>query len=81
MKLTNHANKRVQQRGFSKQVIDIILNKGRGQFAPGGATKIFIGKKEYQAVVTELKRAIQIMDKAKDATLIINEGRILTVYK
>ena len=81
MKLTDHAEKRSQQRGFSKQIIDIILNQGKNQHAPGGATKIFIGRREYQAVISELKRAIQLMDKAKDATLIIHENRILTVYK
>ena len=80
MKLTKHAGKRVQQRGFSKQIIDIILDKGRQQFALGGATKVFLGRKESQAVITELKRAIQIMDKAKNSTLIITDDLILTVY-
>lgn len=62
-------------------IIDIILNKGKEEHAPGGAIKIFIGKREYQAVVTELKRAIQVMDRAKNATVIINDDRVLTVYK
>jgi len=81
MKLTQHAEKRSQQRGFSKQIIDIILSRGRNRCAPGGAMKIFIGRREYQAVISELKRAIQVMDKAKDSVLIINDDMILTVYK
>lgn len=80
MMLTKHASKRYQQRGFSKQIIDIVLDKGKQQFAPGGATKVFLGKKESQAVITELKKAIQIMDKAKNSTLIIEGNLILTVY-
>ena len=80
MTLTKHARKRGRQRGFSRQIIDIVLEKGRPQFAPGGATKVFLGEKESQAVITELKRAIQIMDKAKNSTLIIDGNVILTLY-
>jgi hypothetical protein len=81
MKLTQHAQKRSRQRGFSKQIIDIIMSQGRKKNAPGGAMKIFIGRRECQAVISELKRAIQVMDRAKDATMIIKDDRILTVYK
>ena len=81
MLMTEHARIRGRQRGFSKQVIDIILKNGKKLNAPGEAMKLFIGKREYQAVVSELKRAIQAMDKAKNTTLIIADNRILTVYK
>ena len=81
MNITDHAQKRINQRGFSNHVLGIILEHGDRGYAPGGATKIFLGKKEYQKVVGELKRAIQIMDKAKGGNLILQDDCILTVYK
>jgi hypothetical protein len=81
MKMTMHAKLRLQQRGFSKHVIDIILDKGRMQNAAGSATKFFLGRKERQEIVAELKRIIQLMDKAEGATIIIKDGHILTLYK
>ena len=46
MRLTGHAQKRKQQRGFSKLSIDIIQNFGRIEKAPGGVIKVFFGRKK-----------------------------------
>jgi hypothetical protein len=81
MKMTKHANTRKSQRGFSKFVMDIILTHGKYKDARGGAMRVFFGKKEYQNIVTELKRAIQLMDKAKGGSIIIAEDKIITLYK
>ncbi len=81
MKLTQHAEKRIQQRGFSKLVIDIVLSQGKEQPAAGGATKIFFGKKECQILIGELKKTIQIVEKARGSSLIIIGDKILTSYK
>jgi hypothetical protein len=81
MIITNHAKKRIKQRGFSKIPLEIILGYGTHEQAPGGATKVFLGKKTHQKIVEELKQTIQLMDKAKGSTLIIHGNRILTAYK
>lgn len=81
MNITGHAQKRIDQRGFSNLILGIILEHGDRGYAPGGATKIFFGKKECQKVVGELKRAIQLMDKARGGNVIIQDDCILTVYK
>ena len=81
MELTRHAGKRTRQRGFSKLALDIIKQYGNCENAPGGATKVFLGKREHQDVVSELKKAIQALDKAKGGTLIVEGDDILTVYK
>jgi len=81
MKLTKHAEKRKNQRGFSRFTLDIIENFGHMERAPGGATKIFLGKRDCLKAAQELKRVIQILDKAKGGNLIISEGAIITVYK
>ena len=81
MKITRHAKKRISQRGFSNFTLDIIQKYGYCRKAPGGAVKIFFGNREYQRVIEELKRAIQLMDKAKNGNIIIKDDRVLTVYK
>ena len=81
MKMTDHAKVRQNQRGMSNLVLDIIEQYGRYEKAAGGAIKIYLGNREYQNIVHELKSTLQILDKAKGGTLIINEDRIATVYK
>ena len=81
MNLTRHANTRMQQRGFSQFTVDMILQHGSQVEAPAGAIKLSIGKKEHQRIVSEMKRAIQAMDKAKGGSLIISGDNIITAYK
>ncbi len=47
MKKTKHAYKRFQQRGFSGFTLDLIMRYGKCIQAPGGATKIFFGNREW----------------------------------
>lgn len=79
--MTDHAKIRQKQRGISNIALNIIEQNGRCEKAPGGALKIFFGFKEYQRTIDELKKTIQLLDKVKGGTLIINEDEIITVYK
>jgi hypothetical protein len=80
--LTEHAKKRMRQRGLSNHAMDIIVNYGRYQPAPGGALKIFLGNKDHQDLVARLKKDLQLLDNAKGGTLILSsDGQILTTYK
>ena len=81
MKLTKHAEKRARQRGFSDLSLDIIRGCGRAEKAPGGAIRMFFGNKEYQHAVSEFKRAIQLLDKAKGGTIILENEDVLTIYR
>lgn len=81
MNMTDHAKVRQKQRGISNIALNIIEQNGRCEKAPGGALKIFFGFKEYQRTIEDLKRTIQMLDKVKGGTLIINKDRIVTVYK
>ena len=81
MKMTKHAEIRKQQRGFSEQSLEIVLRYGRSITAPGGATKVFFGNKECQQVISEFKKVIQIMDRARGTNIIIADDNIITVYK
>ena len=81
MKLSKHAQQRQRQRGFSDFALKIIEETGRYERAPGGITRIFLGNKECQEIVVELKRAIQQLDKIRGGTMIIDGNDIVTVYK
>lgn len=81
MILSNHAQSRKRQRGFSSFSLDIIQKFGRSERVSGGAVKVFFGKKEYQNTVQEFKKAIQLLDKAKGGNIIIKDDLIITVYK
>ena len=81
MKLTKHAKKRMRQRGFPGLAISIIEQCGSYRPAPGGATKIVFGRKEYQSAVSELKQLIQLLDHVKGGTIITKEDIALTLYK
>ena len=81
MKIIDHAQRRINQRGFSKGILEIIMKNGVSEKAPGGVIRVFFGKKEHQKTVGELKQAIQFLDKVKGGNVIICDDRILTVYK
>jgi len=81
MEYTEHALARKAQRNFSDDVIDIILSNGRTAYAPGGAIKVFFGKKESCKLIAELKNAIKLIERANGGTLIFADNKALTVYK
>jgi hypothetical protein len=65
MKITNHAQKRINQRGFSKSTLEVIMKNGINENARGGAIRVYFGNKEHQKTVAELKKAIQMLNKMK----------------
>lgn len=82
MNQSKHAKVRARQRGFSTTSLDIILEFGREEQAPGNSTRIFMGKRECQRAITEFKRMIQLLDKAKGGTIIVaDDDSIITMYK
>jgi hypothetical protein len=81
MNKTNHLVKRQCQRGIPNDLLDIIEKNGRYLRAPGGAIKIHLGNREYQNIVHETKRFLQVLDKARGGTIIVHDSAMLTVYK
>lgn len=81
MEKTYHAEKRMQQRGLNEPIIEIIMNHGRHVHLPGGAVGIFLGDKEYRKINGELIRFRKLVERAKNAKVIIKDGQILTCYK
>ena len=81
MNLTKHARKRCQQRGISRDTLELILDYGRICQAPGGATKFFLGNKEYNKIMSDLKQAMKLAERAKNGALILIDEQIITAYK
>ncbi len=66
--LSEHAKKRCQQRGFTREKINVILYLGEAQEAPGKAIKIKIKKN----TVAEIESLC-------DKEIIMKDGKVLTV--
>jgi len=81
MRLTKHATKRKKQRGFSSFSLQMIQKYGRSEIASDGTINVHFGKREYQRTVREFKKAIQLLDKVKNSSLIIKDGYVITVLK
>jgi hypothetical protein len=61
--------------------ISLIEHFGRTEKVAGGAMKIYFGKKEYEMAQHELKKLLQLLDKANGSALIVDGDSILTMYK
>ena len=78
---TNHSECRIKQRGIPNFVLDIIEECGKLEHAPGGVDKISLGRKEVSDLRHRLKRVVQVLDKARDITMIVDGGTLITAYK
>jgi len=81
MKLTQHIKERMNQRNIPDSAIDIILKNGRISHVSGGAMRIFLGNKESNQMIMELRNTIKLIERAKGGTLILAEDTALTVYR
>jgi hypothetical protein len=81
MNLAIHAKIRARQRGFSSTTLNIIWKYGREFYAPGGAIKYFMGKKEHRCALAENQINRKAVDRAKNGSIIVIEGSIITAYK
>jgi len=81
MQKTRHAKWRQKQRGMSEFILKLIECYGRYEAAPGGAVRVFLGDREYQTIVGEIKWQIQQLDKARRGILIVKGDQLITLYK
>lgn len=81
MEATVHAQARARQRGLPEALLRIVEECGSVKSAPGGAEQIFFGRREAELLRQELKRLLQLIDKAQGTALIVFDDRILTAYK
>jgi hypothetical protein len=80
MKLTKHAKIRFQQRGFSKEDIDLLMHFGEPKEKLGNATEYTIKGRDKDIIVGKLKRIIQRLEKITKKAVLANGDDIITVY-
>jgi len=81
MKMSKHAERRCQQRALPPDVLDIVMKHGRVSYAPGDVCKLFFGNKEYSHAISDLKKMMKRLERAKGGTIILGKEQIVTVYK
>ena len=82
MELSNHAIKRMKQRGFLKDHIELILEHGKAKRKPGDVLEIKLHKKDINQVIQCLKKTIQMLSKCKNKAILIDGSSetIITTY-
>ena len=79
--ITNHAKIRFRQRGISGQTLDYLIQYGDTEYAPGGAMKIILTKRNAAKVISAMKKEIKKIERARGLVVVQKDGRILTSYR
>ncbi len=78
MQTTYHAHQRMNQRGITKKMIDIVLEYGEPV-----QDKAVLGKKDAQRLIEDMKDKMRILQKIcdKGGVVVVAEGEtIVTTY-
>jgi hypothetical protein len=81
LQITNHAKTRFRQRGISNQALDCLIQYGDTEYAPGGAMKIILTKRNVAKVISTLKKEINKIERARGLVVVQKDGCILTGYR
>ena len=81
MYFSNHSIKRMQQRGFSFDTVKTILFECDMERHVGdGRLEMAISKKKVAKLCNERRYPISEIEKAKNVSLIVFEGQVVTVF-
>jgi hypothetical protein len=82
MQFSRHAITRSQQRSISTQIADLVVLFGQPRQKRGNAFEYTLKEKEAVKLISELKHAIQLLEKARNkAVLVSGEGdTVITMY-
>jgi hypothetical protein len=82
MKITKHAQERIQQRGFQEGVVEFILSYGVPVSKQGGTTEYVIPKKVKARLISELKEFIHRIERSSKKAVLVDESTntIITAY-
>ena len=82
MKVSNHANKRSQQRGIPKDYIELILEYGTPVRRQGDTLEYRLHKKDRDRLVKHLKQLINSIDRCTNKAVLVDSDmkEIVTVY-
>jgi hypothetical protein len=80
--LSNHAMTRSQQRGIPLNITEFIFRYGEPIDCPGEAIRYRLNSQLANHMVKDLKKMIELIDRARSKVVIANEcsSKIITVY-
>lgn len=83
LKMTNHAEIRIKQRGIPREIVSIIMGFGIAEGAPGEATKYYLRNQVADELIREKKREIEMIERSKNIYLIISndDNSVITVSR
>ena len=77
---TPHSLKRINQRGISKVVIELILRYGKS-FNSHNDKKFILPDKALRTLLKKHKDLVKYEEKIKNTCVIFNEPNVITTYK
>ncbi len=77
---THHAKTRFRQRGIGEIVVDYLNKYGEATYAPGGAVRFFLTRRNTNKIIGDLKREIHKIERARGVVIVQKDGQILTGY-
>jgi transposase len=82
MKVSNHANRRSQQRAIPKDYIELILEYGTPVRRQGDTLEYRLHKKDRDRLVKHLKHLINSIDRCTNKAVLVDSDmkQIVTVY-
>jgi hypothetical protein len=79
--MSQHAERRCQQRGIPPSVIDVVRQHGTPTDRPGNAIAYHLARNDCQLLIAQLKRQIHVLEKASKIVVVeSDEGTVLTTY-
>ena len=79
LKITKHAQERIQQRGFQKGFIDLVLEYGTPQEKNGTITEYRIYEKQRDSIVSEMKKLISMVENcSQKAVMLTDRSNVVT---
>ena len=76
IRYSNHAGQRMQQRGFRKQDIDLLLKCGTHI----DDTSVLLSDKDAAREIARRKHEIQALERLRGSKVVISEGVLVTCY-
>ena len=79
MGMSRHATTRCQQRCVPPLVVDLLLEFGAEQAAPGGARKYFFDKGARRRLTAYAGTLARMLDEHLDVYAVVADGNVITV--